>query len=129
MILDDLADWLIINSLAEDGAIFLGAIGDEPAEAIMLNEYAGEQPRLTHQRTGTDRARVQLQVRSEDYVAGRTRIEEIYQAFLAASNFTIGGTVYKQVLPLQSPFELRRDENGRIWFAVNFAVEKELSPI
>lgn len=130
MILEEVGQFIDDQGLAAwNTDLFIGAIGDLPVEAVLLNEYGGSVPESTHDKNYYERPRFQVSVRSARYPDGRSRIESIYQALNQVSNQVLGGTKYLRLFPLQAPFELNRDERGNIWFAVNYEALKELSTV
>ena len=100
---------------------------DAPDEAVCLYEYAG-QP-LNQMDSAFAGLSLQVVVRDTDFDAGLQRAQTI-SSFLrdignpdgAAPAMTIGDTLYHKITALQSPFKLKEDERGRIYFAQNFRV-------
>lgn len=130
MILDEIAAYIATNGHGTVGTtIFKGRMPEAPADAIALHEYGGGSPDFTHDSDTPimESPRVQVMVRHSSYSTGRTLIEAIYRDLCRVHNQSLSGTYYYRLIPQQSPFYLRRDENERVEFTVNFQANKQVS--
>lgn len=109
--------------------LFLAGLPDEPAAAVALTEYGGEQPTFAHGAPGvnTERRRFQLVARAETESAARAKAEQVNAVLVGIRNQALSGTWYLGVYPLQSPFPLGADGNGRPRYVCNYQVEKAVS--
>ena len=102
--------------------------GDDVLDDILvLYEYAG----LPLNGLDTSFAGLSLQVvtRAPDFDAGLTRAQAVSAMLRDIGNtdkknqpVVVNNTAYYQFAALQSPFKLKEDEAGRIYFAQNFRV-------
>lgn len=108
--------------------IFVGRLPDSPDNCTAIYEYTGQQPLFTHDDPlpHIERPRFQVTVRNASYAAGRAAIETIYRE-LFLRNVALTSARYLWIVPLQQPFYLRRDDNERVEFVVNFECMKALS--
>lgn len=107
-----------------------GLLPPDPDKVIAAFETGGSGPFIAFGGATTENPNLQLVVRGapRDSDGPRTTIEAIYQATMLWGAFTASnGTRYLGVMPLQAPFVRQRDVNERVEWAVNFAIEKELS--
>lgn len=131
MLLPELSGYLEAQGIGTRQVdIFYSRLPDQPDSVVALFEYAGRGPDIDHDGglLQIEHPAFQVQVRDPDYDTGRLRIHNVYRAFVRVGNDVIGGTEYHNVLPLQSPFFLRRDDSDRAVFVCNFLVSKGLSP-
>lgn len=102
---------------------------DAPVECTALFEYGGEPPLHVKgsQPPATERPRLQVAVRSEREVDGRSRAEEVWRVLTGVRQTELSGTLYHYVRALNSPFRDPggRDEEGRIRYLCNYAIEKQ----
>ncbi len=129
MLTGELRAKLIAASLTTGYDVLEGKMPHTPNKVIALTESGGTGPEKFLGGGTVEQPAVQVRVRGEadDYAGPRLTIERIYQTLDGYGAFTVSGTRYLTLTPLQSPFLLRRDDNARCEFAVNFLVEKELS--
>lgn len=132
MLLDELAAHLQAESIGVVGTdLFKGRMPDTPDSALTLYEYGGLAPTHVYGLYDEDgRAerllespRVQLMARGGDYAVTRQWIEDAMRALDLAGE-TLTGLEYVRVAPVESPFLLDQDANGRWRFVVNVQVEK-----
>lgn len=118
-------------SLTLGTTVFLGMMPSAPDACIALYEYPGLGPDFVFGQSAVslESPRVQVLVRGakSDYEAPRAVAETAYRACAAAGAQLISGTRYLRIAPLQSPFRLGTDDNGRVLIAFNLQVEKGLS--
>jgi hypothetical protein len=120
---------LTAQGLTTGYTVMRGALPATPDKVIVVNETGGAGPSLTFGGGVVENPNVQVVVRGlpDDSDTPRLTVERIYQAAMNWGAFTQGGTRFLSVTPLAAPFPRDRDGNRRVEWAVNFAVEKELS--
>lgn len=131
MLLDELGSYLQAQALGTLGTdLFTGLLPDSPDAAVAILEYGGVAPvhALGGGNAKWERPRVQVVVRATTYSAARTKIETIYKLLHKLTDTVLTGVRYLVIDAVQSPFFLERDANNRVKLAVNFQVQKELSP-
>ena len=131
LLLDDLKAYLVAQSVALTGAIFLGSLPATPDVCLSLIEYGGREPEAGFGVSGVAREwpRVQVVARgvANDYAGPRTLAEAAYKALAKVNTQTLTATYYYTVWPLQAPFLLQRDTNNRVQIAFNVECQKALS--
>lgn len=131
MLTVELAAKLAAAGLTTGYAVFRNKMPSSPDKVISINETGGTAPEMFQGMAGigVDQPTVQIRVRStaEDNDGPAATINAIYRAIASWGAFTQNGVRYVNVQPLQPPFPLRRGENERVEFAVNFFVQKEPS--
>ncbi len=132
MLLPELKAKLVAEGLTTGYTVRDGLLPATPDLVIAINETGGSGPEQFGSSPSIEMPAVQVMVRGAayDYATPRLQAERIYQALQdwgawAADN----GTRYLKITPLQAPFPFNRDDNTRVVFAVNFLIEKELSPL
>jgi len=124
-VLDDLAVYLqdTVGTGTIGTSLFKGLMPSTPDVCIALYEYGGRAPDTVFGAAtiSLEYPRIQIVVRgaSHDYDGPRDRAETIYQAVAQVGNQTVNSIRYQTITPLQSPFLLRRDANGRVEIAFN----------
>ena len=63
--------------------------------------------------------------RAKDYTVARAQIETVRRLLSAVENTTMGTGRYLKITPLQSPFPLDPDSQGRERLIVNFDVMRQ----
>jgi hypothetical protein len=130
VITGEVATKLTAASLTTGYEVLRGKMPSSPDKVIALFETGGAGPQFFLGATDAiEEPSLQVRVRgaANDYDGPRLTIEAIFQALLAYGAFTVSSVRYLSFTPLQSPYPLRRDENQRVEWAVNFLVQKELS--
>lgn len=117
--------------------IFIGAMPETPAACCALYEYGGQAPEMGFGTPGiafeTPAVQVVFRGEANDYAGPRALAETAYRGLTAVETATLsagaGGTsaFYHWIHAQQAPFLLRRDDSQRVYIAVNFYAEKELS--
>ena len=102
--------------------VFLGLMPDQPDNCIALFEYAGSPPDL---HWNGEYPGLQVRVRNKSYAAARTKIGEVMTALHGVHEQTLSGTRYLLIKARGSPEVLKRDNNNRVEFFVNFEIIKE----
>lgn len=69
----------------------------------------------------------QILTRATTYPVARSLIYAAYDVFRVVRNQLIQGTFYMGIDPVQSPFQIARDENDRWFFAFNLRAKKRIS--
>lgn len=139
MMLDDIAAYIVaygglVTGLGVD--LFIGMLPDESEAGVLttvaLYEYQGEPSMLGFGTSSfkTESPALQVVVRgaADDYDTPRTKIHSIYKALGTIQGLTLGGVKYYTLRNRQAPFFRNRDDIGRVYFAVNFIVDKEVAP-
>lgn len=131
MMLDEIANFVEAEALVPVGFILRrGSSSDQPDNMIIIREYGGGAPHFVHPTTGIgfENPRVQIECRSKTYVSARNAAEAIYRKLAEVSQQELSGCRYLRITPLQSPFLMGRDTNGRERIVFNAQVVKEVSP-
>lgn len=135
MLLDELLAFFQAQGIGTPGtSLFAGSqavlpAGDGPFTRII--EYGG-QPAIRAMR-GTvvaEQPRAQVCAHARTYAAARAKAEAAYKACLHANDagpVALSGTIYLGLTPLQPPFDLGPDENGRAQVAWNLEALKKVS--
>ena len=129
MITADVSSKLTLAGLTTGYEVLRGKMPSSPDKVIAIFETGGSGPNFFMGSGTVEEPAIQIRVRGEveDYDTPRAKIEQIYQAFAGYGAFTVNSTRYLAFTPLQSPYPLRKDDNRRVEWAVNFLVRKELS--
>ena len=102
---------------------FLNAFPDEPNTCASLTEYGGQPP--SHVFAGDlpsyENASVALTCRSTSSTKARADIHAGWVALQGIANEALSSKSWLRCTPNQSPFFLRRDEQDRVVFQVNFS--------
>jgi chloramphenicol 3-O-phosphotransferase len=118
-------------SLTVGTDLFKGMLPPEPDEAACVYEYPGSAPDYVMGSASIDQEnpRVQIVFRGErdDYETPRDTAETAYRALAAVANQSLSSTRYLNIEPLQSPFALGPDGNGRHRIAFNCQITKAVS--
>ena len=121
--LENIGTHLQTNSIGTVGAdLFLGLMPDEPDNCIALFEYAGSPPDLHWQ---GEYPGLQVRVRNNGYEAGRTIAGSIYSLLHGIYDTELSGTKYLLIKAQGSPEVLKRDQNNRVEWFINFSIIKE----
>ena len=124
----DLRDYL---ASGQSETVIAGYLPTEPARAVAVRETGGlpsthtmsSGPGLAHLEWPT----AQILSRAATYQAAAQIAANVHHLLDGLRERTINGTSYHWSQAMQQPFELDRDENGRIIFACNYLVAKALS--
>lgn len=140
MMLDEMAKYIAANSTAGvvNTSIFKGHLPSTPDTAIVLFEDAGSGQQSVLGALSApawENPHLQIICRSTDYRVARRRSETIYRLLDGVvgvrmypnSTATDTGALYLRVEPLQVPFGLGEDDNGRSLVSCNYRVMKGLS--
>jgi hypothetical protein len=102
-----------------------------PDEMIGVFEYSGESSELGFSTPGVKYEHPGLQIvcrgTAMDYEAPRSVSELAYRALAEVQAATVGDAFYHLIVPIQTPFLMRRDDKERCMIAFNCRVTKELS--
>lgn len=130
MILDELAAYIDAQTSFTVGTdLFKARMPESPVTALALSEYGGAPPLQTLGPTLVEeRPRVQVTSRAADYTTARTNAKTIWNLFKAfPAGTSLSGIIYKEIVPLQSPFLMMRDALDRPIIAFNLEVAKDFS--
>ena len=102
--------------------LFLNALPDEPATATSITEYGGGPPDyvFANDLPVNENQRVQMACRSTSSTKARANANAGWVAVSGIANESLSSHSWLRAVPVQSPFLLRRDEQGRVIFAFNF---------
>lgn len=118
-------------SLVAGSTLFLAELPASPDVATALREYGGMTPEGGFGTTALVLEHIRLQVvcrgAADDYLGPRARAEAIYKALATQRCVSLSGTFYHGLMPLQSPFPIRRDQLGRWEIGFNVQADKEPS--
>ena len=126
--LDEVADFFA--ALSTDWTVATNVFKNRfPAEstntAIALYETGGAPP--LQEFAGSDvtymrRPNLQVVSRSTAYATARANAEVVYNRLTPVSNSTLSGTTYVSIDPLQEPFDVGTDPEGRHLVSCNYTV-------
>lgn len=124
----DLRDYLASGQTA---TVMAGYLPTEPARAVAVRETGG-MPSVHTMSSGpglayAERPTVQVLSRAATYEATAQIAANVHHLLDGLRPRTINGTAYEWAEALQQPFELERDDNGRIIFACNYLITKARS--
>lgn len=125
----EVATYLQHAGIGELGAtLFVGYMPETaPDDAVAVMEYGGmmgAQP--LEDPMAYEMPRLQVMVRSASYFDGMTKARDAYRALGKVVNTTLGGVRYQRITPVQPPFLIRRDDNGRPEIGFNVEITKEV---
>ena len=123
MMLNEIGTYLQSQGTGTLGTdLFLGLMPDQPDNCTALFEYAGSPPDL---HWPGEYPGLQVRVRNKSYGAGREKIGKIMGLLHGLHESELSGTRYLLVKARGSPEVLKRDNNNRIEWFVNFEIIKE----
>jgi len=121
--LNDIGTYLQSQGIGTLGIdLFLGLMPDQPDNSIALFEYAGSPPDL---HWNGEYPGLQVRVRNKSYAAGRAKIDEVRKALHGLHETELSGTRYLLIKARGSPEILKRDNNNRTEWFINFEIIKE----
>lgn len=121
----DMRQLLINASIGSNGGnwpIFIGSEPADPANCITLYDVAGEAP---NPKWLLDFPRFQVRVRSNGYLDGFTKAEEIRDALLGLPSQTIGDIRYDGIYVVTDTFFLMADGRQRSIFVTMYRSIRE----
>ena len=122
--LSQIAAYLVAQGVctAVNTDLFIAQVPNTPDLCVMLFEYAGSPPELTHD--GVYDVKPSLQVRTRGarnaYGTGIAKAEAIEAELHGLANTTLSGTTYKLIRAQGSPGFMGRDSEGRPEWSQNF---------
>jgi hypothetical protein len=126
MLLDALGQLLQdrVASLVVSTNLFLSEMPPSPDTVVCVRELMGLDARRGFGPNSRDirRPRVQLQVRSTTYQAGRSLMEEAFDVMDAVANETLSGYRFLRIAAQDSPAPAGEDPSGRELLVANFTV-------
>lgn len=101
--------------------LYLNFLPDEPNTAAAIVETGGSEPDyvFANDLPVNENARVQISCRAASSTLARANITAAWVAVSGIANESLSGKSWLRAKPVQSPFLLRRDEQGRPIFAFN----------
>ena len=105
-------------------SLFLNNLPDEPNAAASIIEYGGSAPDYVFANSlpVNENQRVQIVCRSTSSQTARTNIGAAWVASQTIVNQTVGsGATWLRATPVQSPFLVTRDSQGRVLYGFNLA--------
>lgn len=132
MVLDELVAYLVADlGLVAATNLFHSFMPPSPNVCVVLYNYDAIAPEVVvgGQVVNIEYPQIQVVVRGEpnDPVAPRTLAKSIMNSFVKIGEQDLSGVRYSGVMPKQSPFEMSRDENFRVYIACNYHVMKNPS--
>lgn len=131
MVLQDLTEYAEAQSIGTRSVnLFYGITPEDPDALVTFFEYGGlpNEPNLGKQTINLEFPSVQCVVRGlpNDYDTPRQKIQDVVTAFAKVANqsIAVSGIQYKAIMAKQPPFFFKRDANFRIYFIVNFHIDK-----
>ena len=129
MLLDEIAAYLESQSVGTRGTtLFTAIMPDTPDELVVIYENPGMMPSRSHSTNpNLEHPQLGIWVRGTtdgDYVGPRQKAQDAYNALVLIRNQTLSATLYLDVMPMQQPFLLERDDNQRAIIGFNAAVTK-----
>ncbi len=130
--LNEIATYLAANGVGVVAtSIFVGRMPDAPDACCTLYEPPGLAPNHGFGVAGIqfETPSVQVVCRGvpDDYATPRALAATAWNALSEVQGEALSGTNYNMITPRQSPFEMKRDERGRVHIAFNALCEKEPS--
>jgi hypothetical protein len=122
-----------VFKMASQGAatpnLFLSGWRDSPDLALVLYQYAGQQPMymMGGGVQSIEYPRLQLVVRAAQYQDAMDWAYKFWKLLGTIGNQTLSGTKWLRVMALDGPQSLTPDDKNRQRIAANFEVTKELS--
>lgn len=118
MLLHEIVSYLAAQGIGTAGTdLFDAMMPNDPDTIVCVYTYGGrvgdyvqEQPTVAY-----EHPRIQVVARGprEDYLTAYNKAKAAYDALDAVTNLTLSGTHYLRITPLQTPFEMRRDNLER----------------
>lgn len=125
VLLDELGALLDAGGVGVLGtSLFLGRMPDTPDNAVAVREYPGSAPRYSHSGLTEELSRVQIMSRSTDPVVAESAARVAWELLAASFNRTAGAVYILSAVPIQSPFDLGRDERDRPTYAFNAEIRR-----
>jgi hypothetical protein len=126
---DHIKDYLISQSVGSETTIFVNGLPASPDAVVGIFDTGGAPP--THAMGDatpyTKNPGFQLRFRGAAYDEDGPHdvAEAAYDALAEVIATTLSSVFYHRIMPLQSPFIFERDENNRVTWIFNVAVERE----
>lgn len=117
-----LADLLVYAGAGTQATdVFVGRMPDSPNDCVSVQTYQGLSPAYVQESAAPASERVSFQVliRGTSRQAVETKSGTIWTSIASVRNQYINTAYLLAVRPMQSPFELRQDENDRVIYVFN----------
>jgi hypothetical protein len=134
MFLDDLISILTAAGVTTAANIFVSSKAIIPTGAgpyISISETGGSGPEQTHNAAKYGkgypayvRPNAQIFIRATTYPTARNMADTAYVAFYAVRNKLINGVFWRQIIPMQEPFDAGLDDLNRACVIFNIACVK-----
>jgi len=125
----DIKDMLIAESigLTLGQNLFIGKEKTDPDDIVVIYDIYGGMPDLTMDQRTYERPSVQIKVRTRDYEAGWTLINDIYLSLHGRAHETWNDAIYELIMAVMNPTHFDWDDRGRARFIVNFNLQRKQS--
>jgi len=136
MLLPEVARYLHDNSIGTIGTnIFKAFVPDSPHTCITVYSYPGSAPSnvFGSSNAAWEQPRFQIVCRSSEYSTADKKARDVWNLLNNVTNITLKpstaatGCLYLRIEPLQSPFDLGDDDNGRSRIVCNYEAMKGVS--
>lgn len=127
--IEDIAAYLVTGTIGTIGTdIFLAYVPEDPDTCVMLFEYAGSAPDMTHDKASDENPGLQVRVRSQrgEYQTGHDLAKSVQTLLHGVSNTTINSVSYKLIKANHSIAFMGFDDRERPEFVQNFSVMKAM---
>lgn len=123
--LDDIGEYLETAGIGTyETDIFCQGFSERVPNCITLLNAPGLPEITTQRRTYVlSRPELDVRVRNVDDVTADLKAKAIHALLSEVRMKFVGSTYFKKIRPLQDPYYLETDENGRYIYAVNFQCE------
>jgi len=121
----DMSVWLKHLPWFEDQVIYEDGLPDGPDDAVGFSVFGGYFERIhsvTHPAWTV--YGVEFRVRSDKPDVCLDRCEAIMNKFDGVTNFSINGTVYREIFITSPPKVVARDPGGQVTYSVGFTVTR-----
>ena len=115
--------------------LFYGGHPDTPDDELTLFEYSGPAPEFENSEEpfAWERPSLQLASRAVDPLTARNFVRNAWSVLIPLKNVWLiddqgKKTRYREINPLQSPYQVGRDDNRRFLWVANFQIVKRPRP-
>ncbi len=119
----DIIEYLVEEGVLEGDGVdaFRDFAPDSPDDVTIIYEYQGD-PQALHEDTAVHRS-LQIVSRSKQPTTAKVKANEIH-AFLSPPGRykKLNENRWCQLYPRQTPFKIKTDDNGRVYYGYNFGV-------
>lgn len=105
--------------------ISIGGYTANNPNSTFINDVPGGSPQLTFNKDERyEFPAIQIMVRTTDYLAGWAHIESIKKSLHGRAHEQWNDALYLVIKCLNDPGFLKRDDNQRILFVINFTIQR-----